>query len=433
MSIKLYTVLHCPRFDTGVYTRIHRPPVRKPRPTDCDTTLVARYVDLAAAGWLAGIMPPKRSLKRLVKRDEAGRLFAEELLRKRRVPPVPEPEPEPVELEPAAPSRWREALEGGAECLMGTVTLGLAAGALRLMSKHVSRDAVFISVSSTFCLCGAASIAAACTDRLPVAPDTAEQAGELSDSEWVSNLIGHLWPHINTAAVEMIDHVIEPMMQRSVPSLRFKQFDLGEEQPTISVREVRSRGQRGIWLQLDVAWTSKSEISMLVGHAIPFGVRSITFKGVLYVVMQPMIPELPVVGAVQVYFIDKPDVVLHYTGAAALARMPGVERAIHQAIDDCIASMVVLPNRMSFPMAGHLDMADVSSPPPLGILWVRPVRAVDIRAGDHHLLSADSSDPYVVFELGEARYRSKTISNTLLPKWEEEDGMWCVSRRLYFY
>ena len=168
---------------------------------------------------------------------------------------------------------------------------------------------------------------------------------------------------------------------------------------------------------------------MVVGGTIPFGVRSIAVEGRLYVVMDPITLEPPVVGAIQAYFIDKPDVVLHYTGAAALARMPGLERAVQRAIDNYIASMAVLPNRITFPIATNLDMADLKSPPPIGILWIRPVSAADIRAGDRHLVSANSSDPYVVFGLGKQHYRSGTIYNTLSPAWEKEDGMWCVACR----
>ncbi len=325
-------------------------------------------------------------------------------------------------------NRWSETLEAAAQCLAGAVVIGISACTVQAAAKHISRDVVFISVSSTFCLCGAAATATACTDNLlqevesrpPEQGD--DEAHETGDSNWVSKLIVELWPHVRAAAEKMKDDVIEPIMQNSVcPSLRLKTFDLGEQTPTVSVRTISSCGpSRQIKLQMDVAWTSKSKISMVVRH-VPFGVRSIAIAGTLYVVITL---EPPVVGAVQVYFIDKPEVLLQYTGAAALARMPGLVQAVQRAIDDCIASMVVLPNRMSFPIAGNLDMARVNCPPPIGILWIRPVRADKVRAADHHLISADSSDPYVVFELGKQRYRSKTIFATLNPVWTEEDGMW---------
>ncbi len=325
-------------------------------------------------------------------------------------------------------------LETAARCLAGTVAIGLSACAVRLGSKHVSRDVVLISVSSAFCLCGAAATAAAYTDNLLEVDARMSEQHDLnpgehgnSDLEGLKTLIVELWPHIRAAAKQLKDGVIEPMVQKSVPSLHFKEFDLGEHAPEISVRTVDSHGpNRGIMLQIGVAWTSNSKISMVVGSAIPFGVRSMAITGTLYVVMQPITLEPPVIGAMQVYFIDKPEVLLHYTGAAALARMPGLEQSVQRAIDDCIASMVVLPNRISFPIAANLDMADLNSPPPIGILWIRPVRAVNIRAADRNLLSANSSDPYVVFMLGKQRYRSKTISTTLNPAWEKEGGMWCA-------
>jgi hypothetical protein len=339
-------------------------------------------------------MPPKRDIRRRsLTAAEAVQAFTDTPHKattlKIDVPAEPEPEPEPEPEE--GTSRVSDALELVAQCAVGACALGLAVFGLRATSHQVSRDVVFVSVSSLFCLCGAASVGAACTEgaetELQKELKREQSLGEGED-QWVNKLVTALWPSINDCAMYMKEELIEPMVQQSVPSMRFVDFDLGEETPKLTFRKVHSRvGNQGVILQIDVVWSSKSKISMAAGHALKFGVRSITFAGTLYVVLSPIVLEPPVVGAVQLYFIDSPEIELHYTGAAALARLPGVKRQIQRAIDDSFASMLVLPNRMSFPLAYGLDYAGVTCPPPLGIIWVRPIKAERVLAADIHLLS----------------------------------------------
>ena len=216
-------------------------------------------------------MPPKRHVKRSFKRtvqQHRAELLAMQELAKRAAAGQQRREEE----DPAG-GGWRDSLETAAQCLMGTVAVGLSAYALRGLSSHLSRDAAFMAVSSAFCLCGVASNAAAFAgkpeaDAPQVAPTAERTPGE---EDWFSGLITELWPHIQEAAVAMKDEVMEPMIQQSVPSVSFQDFDLGEVAPKVSFREVRSRGaSRGITMKMDVAWTSDSKISM-TAHAVPFG------------------------------------------------------------------------------------------------------------------------------------------------------------------
>ena len=169
--------------------------------------------------------------------------------------------------------------------------------------------------------------------------------------------------------------------------------------------------------------------------------------GKVVAVLTQMLETLPVVGAMQAHFINLPEIQMNLTGAAAMAQLPGLSSTLHKAIDTAVASVMVLPNRLSLPLvwpgeSGHdtcdalhikpltafstddLDMAELRCPPPLGVLKARPVSASRIRAADHYLLADSSSDPYVQLKLANVNWRSSTVYKSLSPIWGPEEYVW---------
>ncbi|CAE7483301.1 CAR3 [Symbiodinium natans] len=62
------------------------------------------------------------------------------------------------------------------------------------------------------------------------------------------------------------------------------------------------------------------------------------------------------------------------------------------------------------------DQADLSFPPPIGILRILVRRGVDLVASDFGL--HPSSDPFVVIEVGQQRWQSSVVEKSLNPVWE---------------
>lgn len=56
-----------------------------------------------------------------------------------------------------------------------------------------------------------------------------------------------------------------------------------------------------------------------------------------------------------------------------------------------------------------------------GVLRVQVVQAIKLMKKDIGMLGKGKSDPYVVVSLGAQEFRSKTIDNTVNPKWD----FWC--------
>lgn len=56
-----------------------------------------------------------------------------------------------------------------------------------------------------------------------------------------------------------------------------------------------------------------------------------------------------------------------------------------------------------------------------GVLRVHIVQAIKLLKKDVSMLGRGKSDPYVIVTMGAQEFRSKTIDNTVNPKWD----YWC--------
>ena len=69
----------------------------------------------------------------------------------------------------------------------------------------------------------------------------------------------------------------------------------------------------------------------------------------------PLLPRMPLVGATQFAFINPPKIDFSLAGVAAWADFEIFKSTFRSVADQVIASMFVLPNRISFKMDPRLD------------------------------------------------------------------------------
>lgn len=120
------------------------------------------------------------------------------------------------------------------------------------------------------------------------------------------------------------------------------------------------------------------------------------------------------------------------------------------AIVDVIASLMVLPNRMCFPLIDQVKVEQMKFPLPRvrlgmigcfcqniclfsnwriitlcerlqGVVRVHVLEARDLVAKDTHMMGLvkGKSDPYTVLRVGNKHFKTKTIKETLNPRWNE--------------
>eukprot|EP00064_Thunnus_orientalis_P018796 superscaffoldBa00004453_g18902 len=151
------------------------------------------------------------------------------------------------------------------------------------------------------------------------------------------------------------------------------------------------------------------------------GIKSIQIHGVLRVVMEPLLGDMPLVGALSLFFLKKPLLDINWTGLTNILDIPGLNGFSDSLIQDIIYSYLVLPNRITVPLVGDVELAQLRFPMPKGVLRIHFLEAQDLEGKDKFLggLIKGKSDPYGILQIGNQLFQSKTIKESLHPKWNE--------------
>uniref|UniRef100_A0A8C0LQ83 Extended synaptotagmin-1 n=1 Tax=Canis lupus dingo TaxID=286419 RepID=A0A8C0LQ83_CANLU len=152
------------------------------------------------------------------------------------------------------------------------------------------------------------------------------------------------------------------------------------------------------------------------------GVKGMQLHGVLRVILEPLIGDLPIVGAVSMFFIRRPTLDINWTGMTNLLDIPGLSSLSDTMIMDSIAAFLVLPNRLLVPLVPDLrDAAQLRSPLPRGIVRIHLLAARGLGSKDKYVkgLIEGKSDPYALVRVGTQAFCSRVIDEDLNPQWGE--------------
>uniref|UniRef100_A0A8C4L4X3 Extended synaptotagmin-1 n=1 Tax=Equus asinus asinus TaxID=83772 RepID=A0A8C4L4X3_EQUAS len=152
------------------------------------------------------------------------------------------------------------------------------------------------------------------------------------------------------------------------------------------------------------------------------GVKGMQLHGVLRVILEPLIGDLPIVGAVSMFFIRRPTLDINWTGMTNLLDIPGLSSLSDTMIMDSIAAFLVLPNRLLVPLVPDLqDVAQLRSPLPRGIIRIHLLAARRLSSKDKYVkgLIEGKSDPYALVRVGTQTFCSRVINEELNPQWGE--------------
>ena len=226
---------------------------------------------------------------------------------------------------------------------------------------------------------------------------------------------------MSIAGAEIVKDSVEPSFQDlpgPLSSLHFEKIDLGSTPIAFDRIDVHTKDSDSIKLDIDVAWDGGCDIRLRANVIGSFGVRSIKLNGRLSVLMSPLIDKLPLVSAIQVAFINPPQIELDFTGAAQIADLSIIDDTIRSTIHQTLAGMMVLPNRMLTKMDLTSTIFDAYQEPQ-GIARLTIVGGGGFKV-QGRLLNRDIPDVFVKTTLGSSpAWKSSTKSNTTNPVWNE--------------
>lgn len=249
----------------------------------------------------------------------------------------------------------------------------------------------------------------------------AMQSESTESVSFLNDMITHLWPYINVAASTMVKDIVEPMFADLLPgpfkSTVFRKIDLGKKPLSFDAIDVHTRSKDSIKLDVDVSWDGHCDIELHSPIIGKYGVKAIKLGGRLSIIMQPLIPIMPVVGAIQAGFINPPTVDLDFTGIANIADVSLLRGGIRKVINNVIASLFVLPNRFLVPINPANDYF-ATYILPIGYIRLNLECGAGFKTTGR--LIKDVPDIYAKISLGgEPFEKSKTKSNSTEPVWNQ--------------
>ncbi|OWK05736.1 hypothetical protein Celaphus_00012972, partial [Cervus elaphus hippelaphus] len=186
------------------------------------------------------------------------------------------------------------------------------------------------------------------------------------------------------------------------------------------------RNRRQVVLDLQICYIGDCEISVEL-QKIQAGVNGIQLQGTLRIILEPLLVDKPFVGAVTMFFLQKP-VQGRAEGQAAWGRcchppqlvVPTLPSEMTDSLlEDLIAAHLVLPNRVTVPVKKGLDVTNLRFPLPCGVIRVHLLEAEKLAQKDSFLGIRGKSDPYAKVSIGLQHFRSRTIYKNLYPTWNE--------------
>ncbi|XP_052418356.1 extended synaptotagmin-2 isoform X2 [Carassius gibelio] len=245
--------------------------------------------------------------------------------------------------------------------------------------------------------------------------------------EWLNKTVKQMWPYLCQFVEKLFKETIEPAIKEAnahLSTFSFTKIDLGDKPLRINGVKVYSENvdKRQIIMDLQISYVGNTEIDVDVKRFYcRAGIKSIQIHGVLRVILEPLLGNMPLVGALSLFFLKKPLLDINWTGLTNILDIPGLNGFSEHMIQDIISTYMVLPNRITVPLIGEVELAQLRFPMPKGVLRIHFLEAQNLEVKDTYLggLIKGKSDPYGMLLVSNQLFRSKTIKECLHPKWNE--------------
>ncbi|XP_042616447.1 extended synaptotagmin-2-like isoform X5 [Cyprinus carpio] len=245
--------------------------------------------------------------------------------------------------------------------------------------------------------------------------------------EWLNKTVKQMWPYVCQFVEKLFKETIEPAIKEAnahLSTFSFTKIDLGDQPLRINGVKVYSENvdRRQIIMDLQISYVGNTEIDVDVKrYYCRAGIKSIQLHGVLRVILEPLLGNMPLVGALSLFFLKKPLLDINWTGLTNILDIPGLNGFSDHMIQDIISTYMVLPNRITVPLIGEVELAQLRFPMPKGVLRIHFLEAQNLEIKDTYLggLIKGKSDPYGMLLVCNQLFRSKTIKECLHPKWNE--------------
>ncbi|RVE42007.1 hypothetical protein evm_013352 [Chilo suppressalis] len=193
---------------------------------------------------------------------------------------------------------------------------------------------------------------------------------DVERAEWLNRILLQVWPNVNHYARSLLKDTIEPAVAESLANyklngFKFERMILGTIAPRVGGVKVydRNLARNEIIMDIDLFYAGDCDISFVL-QRIRGGIKDLQIHGMVRVVMKPLITKMPLVGGLQVFFLNNPSIDFNLVGAADVLDIPGFSDILRRCIVEQVARMMVLPNKLPIKLSDEIPTVDLRMPEP---------------------------------------------------------------------
>ncbi|CAH0747304.1 unnamed protein product [Diatraea saccharalis] len=250
---------------------------------------------------------------------------------------------------------------------------------------------------------------------------------DVERAEWLNRILLQVWPNVNHYGRSLLKDTIEPAVAESLSNyklngFKFERMILGTIAPRVGGVKVydKNLARNEIIMDVDLFYAGDCDISFVL-QRIRGGIKDLQIHGMVRVVMKPLITKMPLVGGLQVFFLNNPSIDFNLVGVADVLDMPGFSDILRRCIVEQVAKLMVLPNKLPIKLSDEIPTVDLRMPEPEGVLRIHLVKAENLMKKDVSMIGKGKSDPYAIITVGAQQWKTKHIDNDVNPKWD----YWC--------
>ncbi|CAG9863139.1 unnamed protein product [Phyllotreta striolata] len=249
---------------------------------------------------------------------------------------------------------------------------------------------------------------------------------DIERAEWVNKIVKQFWPFVNFYARDLAKNYVEIKLKKNLEKYSLKGFHF--ERIILGSTPCRTGGvvvydnvsREEVIMDVDISYAGDCDIKFRL-RGLLGGIKNFQLYGKLRIVLKPLLRHFPLVGGVQVFFLNNPEVEFELDGIAGILDIPGINESLRKCVCDTIASLMVLPNKFPIKISKDISSEQLNTPNPAGVLRVHCIEARDLLKKDITFTGKSKSDPYAVLVVGDQTFKSETIPSDVNPKWD----YWC--------
>ncbi|XP_048055066.1 extended synaptotagmin-1-like isoform X3 [Megalobrama amblycephala] len=166
---------------------------------------------------------------------------------------------------------------------------------------------------------------------------------DMEKAEWLNEAIQQAWPTISQyVKKQLLNKTIAPYI--NITKINFD----GQPVKLHGVKTHKGNEKGQILFYVDISYDGDVEINV----AYLFGVKRIQLRGIIGVILGPLIDDVPIVGAVTMFFVERPKLTITWIRLARVLNM-GIRYLDTEAMNN-IESYLVWPKYQTFPQAADL-------------------------------------------------------------------------------